>query len=631
MERTLELAGHAELLARGATATEGRGVRILAYAGGVFQPSDWPGPVIIDLAGLELPADVPLLADHQNSLQALAGRGTPEVRNGQLVLQGRLLDTEAGRLVSSLLDHGPVGVSVGVQVLASTAPKSATLHLNGRTVPVEKNLAVVTRARLREVSFVAVPADQEAQAVKAKAKKGLTMDTQPAQPMGTQALEPHGQAPPPQPGARPALVFGPAEVEILAGLSPELRAQVLEGKLPLLQAAELHGLRSSRPQAPRYRAMHDPPVDLQAVAEAALLRTLNVDPKRLEAWYGPNVLELADSPEWRNLGINRLFARAYSVGTGRPEPARLSDEVLRDVLWGRTLQAGWSLIDVPVALGAVVEKVSLDAFLRVSTAWRSVARISSVADFNEAKRFRLTAAGAFQELGKGGEIKHGVLTEEAYGLQANTYGRMFTITRQDIINDRTGSLAQIPEMLGAAAARVIEEKVFSAINAESGFFTAARGNLQSGAALSLDTYGGAVKLLRQQKDSAGAYCLFEPSKLLVPPALEAKGREILQSTAVVVTGTSTSRQGAGNVWAGSADLVTTPYLSTGAGGNDTTWYLLTDPAVAAIVEVGFLNGRQGPVVESAEADFNVLGVGFRGYFDFGVALSEYRAGVKNTA
>ena len=47
--------------------------------------------------------------------------------------------------------------------------------------------------------------------------------------------------------------------------------------------------------------------------------------------------------------------------------------------------------------------------------------------------------------------------------------------------------------------------------------------------------------------------------------------------------------------------------------------------VAAIV-VGFLNGQQTPTVESAQADFNTLGVQMRGYQDFGVALKDYRAG-----
>ena len=41
-----------------------------------------------------------------------------------------------------------------------------------------------------------------------------------------------------------------------------------------------------------------------------------------------------------------------------------------------------------------------------------------------------------------------------------------------------------------------------------------------------------------------------------------------------------------------------------------------------------MNGRDTPVVDTAEADFNQLGIGMRGYIDFGAALQEYRAGVR---
>jgi len=45
--------------------------------------------------------------------------------------------------------------------------------------------------------------------------------------------------------------------------------------------------------------------------------------------------------------------------------------------------------------------------------------------------------------------------------------------------------------------------------------------------------------------------------------------------------------------------------------------------------VAFLNGQESPTIETAEADFNVLGVQMRGYHDFGVALQDFRGGVKN--
>jgi len=45
--------------------------------------------------------------------------------------------------------------------------------------------------------------------------------------------------------------------------------------------------------------------------------------------------------------------------------------------------------------------------------------------------------------------------------------------------------------------------------------------------------------------------------------------------------------------------------------------------------VSFLNGQMAPTVESADADFDQLGVQFKGFHDFGVDQAEYLAGVKS--
>ena len=47
-----------------------------------------------------------------------------------------------------------------------------------------------------------------------------------------------------------------------------------------------------------------------------------------------------------------------------------------------------------------------------------------------------------------------------------------------------------------------------------------------------------------------------------------------------------------------------------------------------MIEVAFLNGQESPTIETAEADFSVLGIQMRGYHDFGVALQDARGGVK---
>jgi len=91
------------------------------------------------------------------------------------------------------------------------------------------------------------------------------------------------------------------------------------------------------------------------------------------------------------------------------------------------------------------------------------------------------------------------------------------------------------------------------------------------------------------------------------------------------------REPSANVFARKYRPIVSTYLSNSnyTGYSTTAWYLLADPMDMATIEVAFLNGRETPVVESADADFNVLGIQMRGYFDFGVAKTEYRAGLKS--
>jgi hypothetical protein len=67
----------------------------------------------------------------------------------------------------------------------------------------------------------------------------------------------------------------------------------------------------------------------------------------------------------------------------------------------------------------------------------------------------------------------------------------------------------------------------------------------------------------------------------------------------------------------------------GGANSAAAWYLLADPNDLPFIEAVFLNGQESPTVESADADFNTLGIQFRGYHDFGVDTQEYRAAVKS--
>ena len=68
----------------------------------------------------------------------------------------------------------------------------------------------------------------------------------------------------------------------------------------------------------------------------------------------------------------------------------------------------------------------------------------------------------------------------------------------------------------------------------------------------------------------------------------------------------------------------TPYLNNASipGNSATAWYLLADPADVAAVEILYLNGRRTPTIEGGQTDFDTLGMQWRAYFDFGVAMQE---------
>ena len=86
--------------------------------------------------------------------------------------------------------------------------------------------------------------------------------------------------------------------------------------------------------------------------------------------------------------------------------------------------------------------------------------------------------------------------------------------------------------------------------------------------------------------------------------------------------------GSGNPFQGLSELVVEDRLAASEGGSDANWYLMRSPSFAPAMLVLALNGRVEPTVETAEADFNVLGMSMRGYSDVGAARGEYLCGLR---
>jgi hypothetical protein len=140
----------------------------VAYSGGVIPNYGWLGDVAIDLDSLknEQGEELPILVDHEQSIDGIAGKGRIFKAIGSdglpfLSVDGELSQaTEAGKKVAALFAEGfPVQLSVGMQ--ANVREVSEPVTVNGRQMKVS---AIFEDATVREVSFVPVGADPNTQA-----------------------------------------------------------------------------------------------------------------------------------------------------------------------------------------------------------------------------------------------------------------------------------------------------------------------------------------------------------------------------------------------------------------------------------------------------------------------------------
>ena len=118
--------------------------------------------------------------------------------------------------------------------------------------------------------------------------------------------------------------------------------------------------------------------------------------------------------------------------------------------------------------------------------------------------------------------------------------------------------------------------------------------------------------------------------LLVPTALSAVGTQLFKSMELRNT-TASTKYPVNNPHQGKFRVEVSRYLSNSqyTGNSAKAWYLLADPNDLPVNEVAFLNGQESPTIETADADFHVLGIQLRGFHDFGSALIESRAGIKS--
>ncbi len=390
---------------------------------------------------------------------------------------------------------------------------------------------------------------------------------------------------------------------------------------------ELEILRANRPKAPAIH-VHDQNVSTQ-VLEAACMLTAGLDEP--EKHCETQALDLAAKRFRGGIGLQELLLEAAWANGYSGRNFRDSRSVLK-FAFNPGIEAGLSTIDIGGILSNVANKFLLEGFFSVERTWRNITAVRNVSDFKTVTSYRLIGKDQYEVVAPGGELKHGTLGEEQYTNKADTYGLLLSIDRRDIINDDLGAITTVPRKLGRGSGLKINDVFWTIFLANSDFFKVGNKNFISGAdtALTIDGLTKGEVTFMDQVDGDGKPIGIMPAILLVPTALSAIGTQLFKSMELRDT-TASTKYPVSNPHQGKFRVEVSRYLSNAqyTGNSSKAWYLLADAADLPVIEVAFLNGQESPTIETAEADFNVLGIQMRGYHDFGVNLQDPRGGTKS--
>lgn len=344
----------------------------------------------------------------------------------------------------------------------------------------------------------------------------------------------------------------------------------------------------------------------------------------------------------------RLMAEALAARFGGPAPSDEARQYMRlravDMaaacleargISTRALPASQIVIrglhstsDFPALLTETGNRFLRQAYEVYPAGVRRICRQSTAPDFRAKSKIMLGGSSKLEKVNEGGEFKrNSKMAEAKESYSIATYGKIFGLTRQAIVNDDLGAFTDLAARLGRGAGEFENQFLADKLTANPAMsdgvalFHANHNNLAAvGAALSVDSISAAVLAIRTQKDLDTTTPLnVTPKFLLVPAAKETIARQLLATNLYAAKIADT------NPYAAGFELVVDARLDA---SSTTAWYLAADPAAIDTIEYSYLEGEPGPQLESRQG-FEVDGLEIRVRLDFGAGVIDYRGLYRN--
>lgn len=249
----------------------------------------------------------------------------------------------------------------------------------------------------------------------------------------------------------------------------------------------------------------------------------------------------------------------------------------------------------------------------------------TLTDFRAAKRVGLGDFGYLPQVGEGEEYTYGTIGDEGASVALATYGQLFSITRQAILNDDMHLLTKIPEKMGQAARATIAKLVFALLSgnakAQDGktLFDASHKNTITNAVLDLANIDKGIQMMNGFVNARGEPLAIEPEFMLLPTSMYTRGLQLIKSASVEG---ADANSGIINPL---RDIVTPVKSARLQAADEKSWYLINKEAI----EVSYLDGIDTPYMEQQNG-FTVDGVSTKVRIDAGVNVIDYRGIVKVT-
>ncbi|HHL4301879.1 ClpP-like prohead protease/major capsid protein fusion protein [Escherichia coli] len=331
---------------------------------------------------------------------------------------------------------------------------------------------------------------------------------------------------------------------------------------------------------------------------------------------------------WAQLVYKLLTAEQEYEATG-------SEETLRAVSGYNPMQMvgaafTHSTSDFGNILLDVANKAILQGWEDAPETYEQWTRKGQLSDFKIAHRVGMGGFSALRQVREGAEYKYVTTGDKQATIALATYGELFSITRQAIINDDLNMLTDVPMKLGRAAKSTIADLVYAILTSNpkistdnvSLFDKAKHANVLEGAAMDVASLDKARQLMRVQKEGE-RHLNIRPAFVLVPTAMESVANQVIRSSSVKGADINA---GIINPVKDFATVIAEPRLDD---NSQTTFYLAASKG-SDTIEVAYLNGVDTPYIDQMEG-FSVDGVTTKVRIDAGVAPVDHRGLVKCTA